>query len=59
MKKATKLAILARYESQLADLDQMIDLNLDNAETVKNFQKQYRQVAKLLTELLNTKADDE
>jgi hypothetical protein len=37
MKKATKLAILARYESQLADLDQMIDLNLDNAETVKNF----------------------
>jgi hypothetical protein len=59
MKKTTKLAIIAHYEAQLAYFDVMIDLNIHNPEAVKEFQKQYRQVAKTLAELLSTKADDE
>jgi hypothetical protein len=58
MKKATKAALIARYEEQMAYLDMMIDLNFDNAETVKNFQKQYREIAKLLSALSKTKTDD-
>ena len=59
MKKATKAAIIARHEENLAYLDLMLDLNADNPEAVKQISRQYRETAKLLAVLLNTKADDE
>ena len=59
MKKTTKQALIARYEEQLYDLDEFIRLNFHNVEAVKQFQKQYKQIAKLLAELVATKADDE
>jgi hypothetical protein len=59
MKKTTKQALIARYENELSFLNEMIDLNIKNDEAIKQFQKQYVQIAKLLSELLNFKADDE
>ena len=59
MKKTTKQALITRYEQELSFLNEMIDLNIHNFESVKQFQKQYRQIAQLLMELVNTKADDE
>jgi hypothetical protein len=59
MKKTTKQALIARYVQELDFLNVVIDLNITNVESVKQFQKQYRQIAQLLTELVNTKADDE
>ena len=58
MKKATKEALIARYEEQMAYLNTMIDLNFENVEAVKQFTKQYREIAKLLSSLLKTKTDD-
>ena len=59
MTTATKKALLDRYENELNYLDTMIDLNALNPEAVKQFQKQYRKVAQLLTELAKTKVSDE
>jgi hypothetical protein len=59
MKKTTKQALIARYEEQLSDLDEFINLNFHNKEAVKQFQKQYTQIAKLLAELVKIKTDDE
>lgn len=59
MKRTTKQALIARYEQELFFLNEIIDLNIHNIESVKQFQKQYRQIAQLLAELVNTKADDE
>jgi hypothetical protein len=59
MKKATKQALIIRYVQDLEYLNEVIDLNIKNTESVKQFQKQYRQITELLTELVNTKADDE
>jgi hypothetical protein len=59
MKKTTKQALIARYEEQLFHLNELIDLNFHNEEAVKQFQKQYKQTAKVLAELVKTKTDDE
>ena len=59
MTKATKQALLARYEDELDFLDLLIDLNVQNEEAVEQFQKKYRKITELLTELAETKASDE